>query len=53
MKNRTRMYMPPPVAKERISVKQRPGMNYPDPVNHVHIDETNRQPLRLLQGLFW
>ena len=37
MKNRTKVLMPPPVHKMNISVKQRPGMNYPRPVNHVKI----------------
>jgi hypothetical protein len=50
MKNRTRVMMPPPVHKQTVSVKQRPGMNYPRPVNHVHIDETNRAGLRLFHG---
>ncbi|MEM9656903.1 MAG: hypothetical protein AAF961_00950 [Planctomycetota bacterium] len=42
MKNRTRILMPPPVHHMKMSVKQRPGMNYPRPVNRVHIDETPR-----------
>jgi hypothetical protein len=48
MKNRTRVVMPPPVSKVQLSVKQRPGLNYPRPVNHVHVDETQREPFRLL-----
>ncbi len=50
MKNRTRVLMPPPVHKMRISVKQRPGMDYPRPVNHVRIDEANRAGFRLFGG---
>lgn len=50
MKNHTRVLMPPPVNKMKVTVKQRPGMNYPRPVNHVKIDETNRAPLRLIGG---
>jgi hypothetical protein len=50
MKNHTRVMMPPPVHKETITVKQRPGMNYPRPVNHVNIAETNRAGLRLFHG---
>ena len=50
MRNRTRVRMPPPVHKETITVKQRPGMNYPRPVNHVNIAETNRAGLRLFGG---
>jgi hypothetical protein len=44
--------MPPPVSKFKLSVKQRPGLNYPRPVNHVHVDETQREPLRLIPGWF-
>jgi hypothetical protein len=50
MKNHTRVMMPPPVHKQTITVKQRPGMNYPRPVNHVNISETNRAGLRLFHG---
>ena len=50
MRNHTRVRMPPPVHKETITVKQRPGMNYPRPVNHVNIAETNRAGLRLFHG---
>jgi hypothetical protein len=50
MKNRTRVLLPPPVSQVNLSVKQRPGMNYPRPVTHVHVDETQREPLRLFPG---
>ncbi len=50
MKNHTRVMMPPPVHKMKIDVKQRPGMNYPRPVNHVSVSETNRAGLRLFHG---
>jgi hypothetical protein len=50
MKNRTRVLMPPPVHKMKVTVKQRPGMNYPRPVNHVNISETNRAPFKLFGG---
>ncbi len=50
MKNHTRVLLPPPVHKTTINVKQRPGMNYPRPVNHVNIAETNRAPFRLFHG---
>jgi len=50
MKNKTRVVMPPPVAKMHMTVKQRPGLNYPRPVNHVHVNETQREPLRLIPG---
>jgi hypothetical protein len=52
MHNRTRTKIPPPVSKLKLSVKQRPGINYPRPVNHVHVDETQREPLRLMPGWF-
>jgi len=56
MKNRTRVMIPPPVTEMRMTVKQRPGLNYPRPVNHINMNETQREPLRLvpswLSGLF-
>ena len=48
MKNRTRVVMPPPVARVDVTVKQRPGMNYPRPVTRVRVDETRREPLNLV-----
>ena len=50
MRNHTRVVMPPPVHNFKIDVKQRPGMNYPRPVNHVHINETNRAGFRAHGG---
>jgi hypothetical protein len=50
MKNRTRVVLPPPTSKVALSVKQRPGLNYPRPVHHVHVDETNRAPFKLFHG---
>jgi hypothetical protein len=50
MKNRTRVLMPPPVHKMKMTVKQRPGMNYPRPVNNVNVSEINRAPLKLIGG---
>lgn len=50
MKNKTRVRMPPPVHKMSMTVKQRPGMNYPRPVNHVDIAETNRAGFRAHGG---
>lgn len=52
MKNRTRVLMPPPPSKVKVSVKQRPGLNYPAPVDKVYVDETHREPLRLFGWLF-
>jgi hypothetical protein len=51
MKNRTRIHLPPPVTQMTMSVKQRPGMNYPRPVNHVQIDEVHREPGGLFPGI--
>jgi hypothetical protein len=48
MRNHTRVLMPPPVDHVKVSVKHRPGLNYPRPVNHVHVHETQREPLRLV-----
>ncbi len=48
MKNKTKVVMPPPVTKMAMTVKERPGQNYPRPVNHVHVDEVQREPVRLL-----
>jgi hypothetical protein len=50
MTNKTKVLLPPPVAKVHMTVKQRPGLNYPRPVNHVHVNETQREPFRLLPG---
>jgi hypothetical protein len=50
MKNRTRVMMPPPTSQVKLSVKQRPGLNYPRPVTNVYVDETQREPLRLVPG---
>jgi hypothetical protein len=50
IKNKTRVVMPPPVHKMKVTVKQRPGMNYPRPVNHVKISEVNRAPFKLFHG---
>ena len=50
MRNHTRVRMPPPVHNMKIDVRQRPGMNYPRPVNHVNIAETNRAGFRARGG---
>jgi hypothetical protein len=51
MHNRTRVVMPPPVTEMKMSVKQRPGMNYPKPVTNVYVDEVHREPGGLFPGL--
>jgi hypothetical protein len=48
IKNKTKVVIPPPVTKMEMSVKERPGHNYPRPVDHVHVDEIQREPVRLL-----
>ena len=50
IRNRTRVLMPPPVHRMSINVKQRPGMSYPRPVNHVNIAENNRAGFRPFGG---
>ncbi|MGI9457361.1 MAG: hypothetical protein ACR2NU_12425 [Aeoliella sp.] len=50
MRNRTRVVLPGPVEEFKMTVKQRPGMNYPQPVNRVRVDETNRAPKQLFGG---
>ncbi len=50
MVNRTRVVMPPPTNALKMTVKQRPGLNYPRPVTHVRVDEVNRAPLQLHGG---
>jgi hypothetical protein len=50
MTNRTRVHLPPPTDKVALSVKQRPGLNYPRPVTHAHVDEVNRAPVQVFHG---
>ena len=50
IRNRTRVRMPPPVHKMTMTVKQRPGMSYPRPVNHVDVSEVNRAGFRMFHG---
>lgn len=50
MRNRTRVVMPSPVEDFKVTVKQRPGMNYPAPVSRVRVDETNRAPKQMFGG---
>ena len=39
IKNNTKMHIPGPVKHFRMTVKQEPGFNYPDPVASVHVKE--------------
>ena len=39
IKNNTKAHIPGPVKHFRMTVKQEPGFNYPDPVAHVHVNE--------------
>lgn len=50
MRNRTRVVLPDPVDEFKMTVKQRPGMNYPAPVSKVRIDEVNRAPKQAFGG---
>ncbi len=50
IRNKTRVHMPPPVHNMKMTVKQRPGMNYPRPVTKVDVSETNRAGFRLFGG---
>lgn len=50
MVNRTKVVLPPPTPQLKVSVKQRPGINYPRPVNKVKIDEVHRAPFKLFGG---
>jgi hypothetical protein len=34
----------------KMTVKQRPGMNYPRPVNNVKVSEVNRAPFKMFGG---
>ncbi|HEY1600796.1 MAG TPA: hypothetical protein VGG64_14400 [Pirellulales bacterium] len=44
MRNHTFIDLPNPVAKVRIDVKQKPGMSYPKPASHAHIEESVLPP---------
>jgi hypothetical protein len=44
MRNHTRYHIPGPVEKVAIDVKQKPGLSYPKPVDHVHITERSYVP---------
>lgn len=50
MKNRTRVLLPGPTKQLTVSVKQRPGLNYPAPAHKAYIDETHRAPFKLFGG---
>ncbi len=42
--NHTKMYIPPPVRKFQVDVKEEPGFSYPNPVSNVQITERNHMP---------
>jgi hypothetical protein len=44
MRNHTKYRIPGPVEKVAIDVKQKPGLSYPKPVDHVHIVEKSHVP---------
>jgi hypothetical protein len=39
IQNHTKVHIPIPTERVKIDVKQKPGMSYPEPVNHVRIVE--------------
>jgi len=41
IQNHTHMHIPAPIDNFKIDVKQKPGLSYPQPPNHVHIVEKN------------
>ena len=44
MANHTRMDIPDPTRRMRIDVRQSPGLSYPQPVNHIRIDQQSIHP---------
>jgi hypothetical protein len=44
MRNHTHYHIPGPVEKVAIDVRQKPGLSYPKPVDHVHIVEKSYVP---------
>jgi hypothetical protein len=44
MHNKTHMHIPPPTEQIKITVKQQPGLSYPQPPSHVHITERSVVP---------
>jgi hypothetical protein len=47
--NHTRVHLPEPTEKVRIDVKQKPGLSYPKPVDHVRIVERAERPAGLFR----
>ncbi len=41
IRNNTHMHIPAPIEKFTIDVRQKPGLSYPQPPNHMHIVERN------------
>jgi hypothetical protein len=52
MRNHTHYAIPGPVEKVAIDVKQKPGLSYPKPVDHVHISEKSYVPPLVFQQPF-
>lgn len=52
MRNHTKYHIPGPVEKVAIDVKQKPGLSYPKPVDHVHITERSYVPPLVFQQPF-
>ena len=52
IKNNTKAHIPGPVKHFRMTVKQEPGFNYPDPVASVHVNEYSTvNPLKFKQPM--
>jgi hypothetical protein len=49
MRNHTHYHIPGPVEKVAIDVRQKPGLSYPKPVDHVHITERSYVPPLVFQ----
>jgi hypothetical protein len=52
MRNHTHYHIPGPVEKVAIDVRQKPGLSYPKPVDHVHITERSYVPPLVFQQPF-
>jgi hypothetical protein len=52
MRNHTHYHIPGPVERVAIDVRQKPGLSYPKPVDHVHITERSYVPPLVFQQPF-
>ncbi len=49
--NHTRVHLPAPTEAVRIDVKQKPGLSYPKPVDHVRIVERAESPCWIVPSI--